>query len=208
MPKIDKERRQEIENSVRNGVFRAIFELIEECPSDKLDIDHFSMDMIARRAGLAKGTLYNYFKNKADLIEYVISRSLQQCEKQGSEALDGKMSVPEKLLAVARAYLDMGKDTHKIMYVVNCSHTSMPAVDNVLERFGKQMERQITRLVQDGIRRGFFRDIPADELVQNFIGLINSFIGGRMHTGPQSSFADEAGAIVEIFLHGAAASQA
>jgi AcrR family transcriptional regulator len=60
-----------------------------------------SVDEIARRAGVAKGTVYLYFKNKTDLLVYAIALEKKKHLVVMKEVLDAEMPARERL----RAYL-------------------------------------------------------------------------------------------------------
>jgi AcrR family transcriptional regulator len=54
---------------VREGICTAAIEVLEE-----KDLKGFSMDAVAAAAGVSKGTLYNYFRNKDELLIAVHDR--------------------------------------------------------------------------------------------------------------------------------------
>src|SRR5215813_11534270 len=62
----------------REDILKAALKLIV-----KHDLDHTSMDMIAREAKVGMGTIYNYFPSKEDLINQLY----QQLQGQLLEAL-------------------------------------------------------------------------------------------------------------------------
>jgi AcrR family transcriptional regulator len=60
-----------------------------------------SVDAIARRAGMAKGTVYLYFKTKNELLIYAIAAEKKRYIEAIKPILDGELAPREKL----RAYL-------------------------------------------------------------------------------------------------------
>ena len=60
MKKVSK-RKELMERMIKQDVVNTVLDLIQE---DR----QVTMDEVALRCGVAKGTLYNYFKNKKDLI--------------------------------------------------------------------------------------------------------------------------------------------
>lgn len=69
MPKLKEEKKKMIDKLVRDKVFEEAIKLLA-----KEDTDLFTMNELAEKAGIAKGTLYNYFSNKFDVVLYVYNR--------------------------------------------------------------------------------------------------------------------------------------
>lgn len=69
MPKISEEKKKLIENLIRDRVFEEAIKLLKQ---ERTDV--FTMAELAESIGIAKGTLYNYFADKQDVIYYVYQR--------------------------------------------------------------------------------------------------------------------------------------
>jgi len=63
-----------------------------------------NLDEIAELAGVAKGTLYRYFDNKAQIYLAVLSRKARRFEKKLQDALDPQAAPIEALVRVSRFY--------------------------------------------------------------------------------------------------------
>ncbi|MFV1979120.1 MAG: TetR/AcrR family transcriptional regulator, partial [Myxococcota bacterium] len=63
-----------------------------------------NLDEIAEIAGVAKGTLYRYFDNKAQIYLAVLSRKARRFEKKLQDALDPQAEPIEALVRVSRFY--------------------------------------------------------------------------------------------------------
>ena len=70
-----------------------------------------TMDDVAERAELSKGTLYLYFKSKEDLYLAIVLRGIAMLQRMLVEASDSKAKGVEKIEAIGRAYFDFCK-TH------------------------------------------------------------------------------------------------
>lgn len=69
MPKLTDEKKKLIENLIHDRVYEEAVALL------KLErVDAFTMAELAECVGVAKGTLYNYFKDKQEVIFYVYKR--------------------------------------------------------------------------------------------------------------------------------------
>ncbi len=202
MPRISKKRKAALDARVKENVFKAVFRILEKCPPDKLAMDLFAMDQIAREAGVSTGTLYNYFRDKADLTAYVILKSREPHMKKGAEIADGDMSVPDKLLAIAELNLNISDEAHKLLHIMSDTTASMPAVEKGFEESRQRTAERMTGIMEEGLRQDIFREIPAEDLMHNFIGIINAFIEAEPHFLTERSTTEKAETIVDIFMNG------
>ena len=62
--------------------------------------------MIARRAGVADGTIYLYFKNKDDILVQFFSYKTKQVFERFREGVDSQESAIEKLRSLIRRHLE------------------------------------------------------------------------------------------------------
>lgn len=66
---------------------------------------HFSTtDRIAKEAGVAVGTIYNYFANKEEILEYIFQEELQKRRVIFDEVADSERPVLDKLRLLLEAH--------------------------------------------------------------------------------------------------------
>jgi AcrR family transcriptional regulator len=64
-----------------------------------------TMQEIAGEAGVAKGTIYLYFRDRDELVEKTFERAMGQLMEQVNEALDRETGIEEKIRSVMSAQL-------------------------------------------------------------------------------------------------------
>jgi len=64
-----------------------------------------NLDEVAESAGVAKGTLYRYFDNKAELYVAVLTRDAEQFEAKLVRLFDPSLTPPEQVRRLSRFYL-------------------------------------------------------------------------------------------------------
>ena len=69
MPKLKEEKKRFMERLVRDRIYEEALKLMAE---ERTDL--FTMAELAKKTGIAKGTLYNYFTNKFEVVYYVCDR--------------------------------------------------------------------------------------------------------------------------------------
>lgn len=89
---------------VRNEIYEAAVRVIEES-----GVDAATMSKVAAEAGAAKGSLYNYFADKSELLEYVFNRTIEPLDVEVESIIESDQSSAEKLRAILYAvfhYID------------------------------------------------------------------------------------------------------
>ena len=71
-----------------------------------------SISMIAERAGISKGLMYNYFESKEDLIRTIIIEGLDRLGALLDPNRDGTITREEMRLFIEQSFEMMGNDTH------------------------------------------------------------------------------------------------
>ena len=66
-----------------------------------------SMEEISLRAGVGKGTIYEYFGSKEDLFYACFDWFMKMFTDQASRALEGRIGAANKLYTVARVWVDV-----------------------------------------------------------------------------------------------------
>lgn len=128
---------------------------------------------IAKEAGIAEGSIYNYFKSKGDLLVSLPSRVIQpKIESLG--ALAGDRSPEQALSTIART---MTSAIQKNAHIFRILLSALPSMTKKMrEQYLHQVVLHASGIIQiyfeEQIQRGVFRqDLPPATLAQAFIGM-------------------------------------
>ena len=144
-----------------------ILQVTEEVLLEK-GYHEMSMDEIAARVGIAKGTLYLHFARKEDLVFALIDRELQVFQQTVEEAIAMDGTVQSRLAFIQRSmYLGLfGKRAHLLYALFNTADLRL-----VLgERHGaarKQIASRIEMLLNEGKERGELDPTVPTEVMQS-----------------------------------------
>ena len=123
-----------------------------------------TMDEIADRAELSKGTLYIYFKSKDELYVSVIVEGFRILEKRMREALAKAEGPEEKVKAVYYAFVDHCLENREYFRITQYflteearENTSRELIDAINTDSMRLLEYGV-RAIQEGIEEGRFRD--------------------------------------------------
>ena len=114
--------------------------------------------MIARRAGVADGTIYLYFANKEEILLSLFERAMGRFISEGRAQVDQEASALEKLRRVVELHLTLvGKDRDlAIITQVELRH-SIHFMDRLSRNQVGEYLAVLGEVVQQGIDEGSFR---------------------------------------------------
>ncbi|HHX50733.1 MAG TPA: TetR/AcrR family transcriptional regulator [Clostridia bacterium] len=137
-----------------------------------------TVEDIAREAEFGKGTLYQYFENKEDILVFVLHRGIGEvCDEIKSRCLEEKdvtKSIQE-LIRVYYEFLTIYKNLF-ISFVRWQIEGSLPS--HMVEMVTKRHQEKIglmCQVVERGIKEGVLIDVESKLLVQSIERCINGF---------------------------------
>jgi AcrR family transcriptional regulator len=153
-PDVSEERRQQILDAATKVFSRKGF-------------DDARMDDIAEQAGLSKGTLYWYFKSKADLVYAIIDRIFQHGFQQ-AEALAGSDATASDCI---RQFVEINLDeVRTMMHLMPVAYEFLALafrntfVQRALKDYFQSYMDALVPMIQRGIDLGEFRPVEAMEV--------------------------------------------
>jgi len=137
-----------------------------------------SIKDIADTAGIGKGTIYEYFKNKNELFIKTINYEIDQRCQQSRNAIESKATFMDKL----NAMIDMAQEAaeedlkHIEFLIINTSMGLRPEYkvefQNLLQKMKDDMEAIVSQILIQGKTEGKIGEID----LEFASGIINGFI--------------------------------
>ncbi|MDR0840506.1 MAG: TetR/AcrR family transcriptional regulator [Christensenellaceae bacterium] len=150
-------RREENKHRTSEEILRASRRLFRE-----KGFESVTLDEIAKKAGISRATLYNYFPGKDSLLlgilraEHALIRAMLSGELRGAGAEARLRQTVEVLVLDAISYLAL---TRKLLYLNSLE-------DNFLHPTRAELTQIFAGLVEECKAEGVFRSvIPTDEIV-------------------------------------------
>jgi TetR/AcrR family fatty acid metabolism transcriptional regulator len=122
------------------------------------------IDEIAQNAGIAKGTVYLYFKDKESIYISLIEKKLRELTDFINSVLKENTGSPEKLKKIyflLCEYMDKAQKLQAFISVENMK-TLMHIVTKMKKRIipkVKKVIESVSKLIEEGIKEGAFEDI-------------------------------------------------
>ena len=197
---IDKksERKQLLEAVTRQHILDAAVKVMT-----RDGISALTMDKVAAKAHVAKGTLYVHFQNKQEIIDAAIEESIAPLVDALSDILDNDLAPADKLRQVALYHMQFC-DTHSDLFRVilyDQQHTSDETKRFRSDRYWTFMKR-VARVVEQGITTGVFRPMDPARVAIMFIEASRAVMVQRLSSNNTVRIEHDAGLVLDIFLHG------
>jgi AcrR family transcriptional regulator len=163
------------------------------------------MSDVADEAGLAIGTLYNYFDNKAELFTSLMELRGEQFFAELQGAADSSDDPRQRLVAMVRASL-VHIELHKATYMVLVEAAAVN--DSEIRRLcGETAEHRFTRIA--ALYERVFAELPLAvagvsraDVAAMLTGAMHGMIRSWTLLGGKGSLSDKAEGIVDVFLEG------
>ncbi len=174
---------------VRTATREGLLEAAEQVFADK-GIDGARIEDIAARAGVAVGTIYNYFGDSAELLKALINQRrsdlLSRLDEAMAEAKRRRAPWSGQVEAFIRVTLDCMRDHHPFYAILmQCENRKGPAsVDGVSTEFYSRAEA----LVRRGVRLGLVRENDASILPAVLVTMCRAPLLHLRHSKPGASW--------------------
>lgn len=165
---------------------------------------------IAKRSGLAAGTLYNYFESKERIFQSLIEKQLGEAAGRFAAIAEKELPPKESLSALVKevfAFMEDNRDMVEIFVSMGIGNTwSMTRLcgAQVMEhrdQMRESFEQAMTRATKAGLLR---KDISGGDLIAMLSGSMNGFIEEWMTAGAKGRLVDRASVVIDLFFNGAA----
>jgi TetR/AcrR family transcriptional regulator, fatty acid metabolism regulator protein len=162
---------------------------------------------VARAAGVAAGTVYLYFKSKDDLLVSIFEKTMREAIADGRACVAPLRDPVEQLRTIARVHLErLGRDRSlAVVFQVELRQST-----KFMERFSATLLREYLGIIRGIIVAGqtsgaFRREINATLAAKLFFGGLDEMATNWILSTRRYSLVSQADAIVDLFVHGAAA---
>lgn len=144
-----------------------------------------TMQEIAVEAGIGKGTIYEYFQSKDQMIQETWSTFMQQMDLNMENVTHGADSAPDKIRGMVSVTLDIIRNTppEQLQIIFSLWGEAMrdTATDNPMfvemNRFYRVYREMVSLVLRQGIASGEFRpDMEPETTASAFIGMLDGLV--------------------------------
>jgi TetR/AcrR family fatty acid metabolism transcriptional regulator len=159
---------------------------------------------IAKRAGVADGTVYLYFKSKDDVLRTAIDTTFNKFHKQVDEKFQTLKGPREQLEYIAQVHLE-SHAVNRSMAVLMQTEVRQSA--KFIAEFSHHHLVKYIQVVREVVRRGqqegiFRRDVSDGVVAHCMFGAIDELLSSAVFTGRVYDAKSTAAQVMDVLLHG------
>ena len=137
----------------------------------KQGINNTNMQQIATEAGIAKGTIYLYYKSRDELVDYIFNYCLDLHIEASMKDIERQNSSSEKLKKRVKNILWWNYDYPKESSIVSEYYKPVNVVGTDNVSFTRSYE--INKIIlKEGVEKGEFKELPLEFLCSIFFSSV------------------------------------
>ncbi|MFO7862055.1 MAG: TetR/AcrR family transcriptional regulator [Desulfosalsimonas sp.] len=163
-----------------------------------------TISQVAREAGVADGTIYLYFKNKADILSNFFSYRSRQVFDRFRQVVDQADSAEEKLRNLIRLHLsEFQRDRNMAVVFQREALLARYVKDEYITEVTRMYMDILTEIIRLGQAEGTIRKQLPLGLAKRFIlGAVNEVINTWVVTGGDKDMVKMADPLVDFYFDG------
>lgn len=163
-----------------------------------------TISQIARKAGVADGTIYLYFKNKDDILFNFFNCKTRQVFSGFREKIKEGDSAEMKLRNLIRQHLtEFQRDPSMAVVYQTETHSTSRVAEDQIKEMAKMYHEILSEIIEQGQEEGCIRRDLYVGLVKRFIlGAVDEVINTWLHSGKDYDLMSMADPLVDLFMRG------
>ncbi|MBA2173393.1 TetR/AcrR family transcriptional regulator [Halobacillus locisalis] len=163
---------------------------------------------IAKKAGVADGTIYLYFKNKEDILVSLFQEKMGQFIEKIEHETNSRQTAEEKLFKLVETHFEQLSADHHLAIVTQLelrqsNKDLRQKINHVLKRYLNVMDM----IIDEGVEEGLFRESLDRRLVRQMIfGTLDETVTNWVMKDQRYNIVDQAKEVHSLIVHGLARS--
>jgi TetR/AcrR family fatty acid metabolism transcriptional regulator len=164
---------------------------------------------IAKRAGVADGTIYLYFRNKEDILVRLFDEVMTEHLEKARAALRAVPGAPARMRAIAEHHLRVLGSNRDLAVVFQVElRQSVKFMERFTASWLQDYFALVNQVIEEGQRDGSLRsDLPRKVATKAFFGALDEMVTSWIIGGKGYDLVPLAASVVDLFLRGAATSR-
>jgi AcrR family transcriptional regulator len=121
------------------------------------------MDEIAREAGIAKGTVYLYYRSKNEIFKAVLNHDMKALKKETLERIEEAGSLKEKIAAFTLARIASAEARKDVFLIMDSESGGLALTRSQYHDWLREPVARLAEAIDEAAARGEVRPLPAEK---------------------------------------------
>jgi AcrR family transcriptional regulator len=122
------------------------------------------MDEIANEAGIAKGTVYLYFRSKKEIYRAVLDKDMEFLSKSTLERIDAAKNLKDKIRAFTLVRLENAEARKEFFRIMDTDSGSLSVSRGQYRDWLRQPVLRLAAAIKDASQRDEIRNLPSEKV--------------------------------------------
>jgi AcrR family transcriptional regulator len=166
-----------------------------------------SVEDVAAEAGIAKGTVYLYFKSKEELYLAALLRDVKAFGADARAQMELEPSLREKIEAFLRIRLEYCRAHEDFLRIYLTEYGKMSAMTPIakqLRRMQRENMRHLASLIEAAVRRREIRRVPPAALAAKLFDIARGLVERQLLDWKEFQVRNEIAFATDLLWHGIA----
>jgi AcrR family transcriptional regulator len=192
--RLSKARKQIVTDMMRDTIYQAAGSVLRTH-----GVGGMTMDRVATVAGLAKGSLYNYFHDKSELVQFIYERLVDPFLSHLRQvAAEEDVSAPKKLEKILRFALEQSLDNRGIIRLL----AEADQTSSIRKTVRPQVLAIFSDIFEQGVQSGDFRPHNTAHTARMFLGAFGELFEMQADNASDEELHAFAGILIDAVLNG------
>ena len=197
MTRLTERRRSLLASMMKDAIYEAAVAVLT-----RHGMEGTTMDRVAEEAGVAKGTLYNYFSSKLELLQFVYDKTFEPMEQTVREVLEADLPAVCTVESVIRGWFEY-LDRHRGLFNFLFNDYVVRGLLKDREDAGRASAlRDVTTILERGIKEGVFRKVDPTQAALLLVGAVRETAEQHLAKNEASPLTKLTEDLMDFFLHG------
>ncbi|TVS14137.1 MAG: TetR/AcrR family transcriptional regulator [Planctomycetaceae bacterium] len=203
MAKLAERRKELLDSMMKEAVYEGAVQVLTQ-----YGLSGTTMDRVAAASGMAKGSLYNCFRNKQQLLEFVHDRAVTPLRLAIDQVVAGPLGAAEKLRVIIRMWREYLVE-HQAVFEFLISDQTVKQRLRATEQTARDTGiRQVVTILRQGIDEGVFRSVDVQAVAEMMISAAIGLVEREFATGQRREVDEAVETMSSVFLYGFSAEHA
>jgi AcrR family transcriptional regulator len=196
MPRYSAKQKVALDTLMRDEAYRHAVAIIESH-----GLHGLTLERLAKRIGVSRGSLYNYFADRDAVVDLVEERTFEPMIAGLETIADGGESAAAKLEAITGTILAAVRENRTVVAALSPEKYSGRDKQSHIRRRERGLNL-LRRVVQEGIDDGEFRKLPANLVAEVLYATITGLIDDMAQRGAFQKPKAIVPTLMRVFLQG------